>query len=217
MPSAGQASACGFPGSTDSNSHLCGRVSRCPQRSPSVRRRLLSHALSGSSTTGVVGRPTQLDFGNLNWSGVTAQAVIIALARRLQHRKGATRSYRPEAYSLSDTHHSKHQLVVGEANLVSYDLRSEMNTASARRTERVRHLVRSVGVELDGGARVSYFVEPAPGKFRRNPSLQGVEVSDDRLRTLKVPAQTAAKIPPGGLPVEVLRYLIEIGPNIEHG
>lgn len=100
---------------------------------------------------------------------------------------------------------------------MSYDQRDEMNTASTRRTERVRHLVRSVGVELDGGARVSYFVEPAPGKFRRNPSLQGVEVSDDRLRTLKVPAQTAAKIPPGGLPVEVLRYLIEIGPNIEPG
>jgi len=64
---------------------------------------------------------------------------------------------------------------------------------------------------------VSYFVETAPGKFRRNPNLQGVEVSDDRLRTLRVPAQTAAKIPPGGLPLEVLRYLIEIGPNIEHG
>ena len=61
---------------------------------------------------------------------------------------------------------------------------------------------------------MSYFVEPAPGKFRRNPSMQGVEVSDDRLRTLKV---TAAKIPPAGLPVEVFRYLIEIGPNIEPG
>ena len=120
------------------------------------------------------------------------------------------------AYSLRDTHHRKHQLIVGEANVVSHDQRGEMNTASSRRTERVRHLVRSVGVELDGGARVSYFVEPAPGKFRRNPRLQGVEVSDDRLRTLKVPAQTAAKIPPAGLPVEVLRYLIEIGPNIEH-
>ena len=118
---------------------------------------------------------------------------------------------------MSDTDRRKHQLVVGEANAVSYDRRGEMNTASTRRTDRIRHLVRSVGVELDSGAHVSYFVEPAPGKFRRNPSLQGVEVSDDRLRTLKVPAQTEAKIPPGGLPVEVLRYLIEIGPNIELG
>lgn len=100
---------------------------------------------------------------------------------------------------------------------MNYERRGDRNTASTRRQLRVRHLVRSVGVELDGGARVSYFVEPTPGKFRRNPSLQDVEVNDDRLRTLKVPADTAARIPPGGLPIEVLRYLIEIGPNIDQG
>lgn len=121
------------------------------------------------------------------------------------------------AYSLSDIYHRVHRELVCGANIVNYDRRGERNSATTRRTERVRHLVRSVGVELDGGARVSYFVEPSPGKFRRNPSLQGVDVNDGQLRTLKVPANTAAKIPAGGLPVEVLKYLIEIGPNIEQG
>ncbi len=100
---------------------------------------------------------------------------------------------------------------------MSYERGGDRNTASTRRHERVRHLVRSVGVELDGGARISYFVEPTPGRFRRNPSLQGLDVNDDQLRTLNVPADTAARIPPGGLPVAVLKYLIEIGPNIDQG
>src|SRR5215467_14821745 len=112
MPSAGQASAW-VPGSTDSYSHLCGHVSRCSQRSPSVRRRLLSNALSGSSTTGVVGRPTHLDFGDLNWSGVIAQAVIIAVPGGLPLGREQREPTALKHTELSDTHHRKHQLVVG--------------------------------------------------------------------------------------------------------
>ncbi|MDQ6793125.1 MAG: hypothetical protein M3075_21115 [Candidatus Dormibacteraeota bacterium] len=82
-----------------------------------------------------------------------------------------------------------------------------------RRREQVRHLVRSVGVEMEGSLRIPYFVEPAPGRFLCNPRLAGVVVSDDRLRTLTIPANVPAKIPPGGLPVEVLRYLVQIGLN----
>jgi hypothetical protein len=82
-----------------------------------------------------------------------------------------------------------------------------------RRREQVRHLVRSVGVEMEGSLRIPYFVEPAPGRFLCNPRLAGIVVSDDRLRTLTIPANIPAKIPPGGLPVEVLRYLVQIGLN----
>jgi hypothetical protein len=82
---------------------------------------------------------------------------------------------------------------------------------SARRAEQVRHLVRSVGVEMDNGDRVPYFVELAPGRFRQNPALKPVAVADDRLCTLQVTSDTPAKIPSGGLPVEVLKYLIGIG------
>lgn len=87
----------------------------------------------------------------------------------------------------------------------------DRKTTSARRREQVRHLLRSVGVELEGGVRVPFFVEPAPGRFRRNPTLKNLEVKDDRLRTLSVPAEIPAKIPAGGLPVPALRHLIEIG------
>lgn len=87
----------------------------------------------------------------------------------------------------------------------------EKQSSRTRRQEQVRHLLRSVGVELDGGFRVPYFVEPAPGRFRRNPSLKSVEVQDDQLRTLQVPAETPARIPPDGLPVPVLKHLIKIG------
>jgi hypothetical protein len=80
-----------------------------------------------------------------------------------------------------------------------------------RRQEQVRHLLRSVGVELNGGFRVPYFVETAPGKFRRNPSLKSVEVQDEQLRTLQVPAELPARIPADGLPVAVLKHLIVIG------
>jgi hypothetical protein len=87
----------------------------------------------------------------------------------------------------------------------------DRKTQNARRREQVRHLIRSVGVELEGGARVPFFVEPAPGKFRVNPTLKGIEVEDQRLTTLKVPADIPAKIPAEGLPVPALRYLIEMG------
>lgn len=80
-----------------------------------------------------------------------------------------------------------------------------------RRQEQVRHLLRSVGVELEGGFRVPYFVEAEPGKFRRNPSLKSVEVRDEQLRTLQVPADIPARIPPDGLPLAVLKHLIEVG------
>lgn len=83
--------------------------------------------------------------------------------------------------------------------------------ASARRREQVRHLVRSVGVEMPDGDLVPFFVEPAPGKFRRNPGLKNMEVSDEQLRTLEVEAEVPAKIPPDGLPTSALRHLIEIG------
>jgi hypothetical protein len=82
---------------------------------------------------------------------------------------------------------------------------------SARRREQVRHLVRSVGVELPDGDQVPFFVEPAPGRFRRNPALKAVEVTDEQLRTLQVDAEVPAKIPPEGLPTNTLRHLIEIG------
>jgi hypothetical protein len=87
----------------------------------------------------------------------------------------------------------------------------DRKTATARRREQVRHLVRSVGVELEGGARVPYFVETMPGKFRRNPNLKSVDVGDEQLRTLKVPAEIPAKIPTDGLPTAALKHLIEIG------
>ncbi len=83
---------------------------------------------------------------------------------------------------------------------MSYDLHDRRRAINARRREQVRHLIRSVGVELPDGGRVPFFVEPAPGKFRRNP-----------LRTLDVEAEVPARIPSGGLPVAALRYLIEMG------
>jgi hypothetical protein len=89
--------------------------------------------------------------------------------------------------------------------------RSSRLTTNARRREQVRHLVRSVGVELPDGVRVPFFVEPTPGKFRRNPNLRSMEVEDAQLRTLKVPAEVPARIPADGLPVAALRCLIEIG------
>src|SRR5262245_10999412 len=145
MPSAGQASRVGprkYRLVFTSVRPRLPLLAEVALRPPSV-------AVTGSSTTGVVGRLTQLDFGNLNWSGVTSPAVRSAVAGPPEESEGCTRSLRPGAYLPSYPPHRKHQLVVGEASLVSYDLRGEMNTASARRTERVRHLVRSVGVELD--------------------------------------------------------------------
>lgn len=82
---------------------------------------------------------------------------------------------------------------------------------SARRREQVRHLVRSVGVQLPDGDQVPFFVEPAPGRFRRNPALRAVEVTDEQLRTLQIASEVPAKIPPEGLPTSALRHLIEIG------
>ncbi len=89
-----------------------------------------------------------------------------------------------------------------------YDRR---RAVSARRREQVRHLVRSVGVELPDGDQVPFFVEPAPGRFRRNPALKTVDVTDDQLRTLQVSAEVPAKIPAEGLPTSALRHLIDIG------
>jgi hypothetical protein len=80
-----------------------------------------------------------------------------------------------------------------------------------RRREQVRHLVRSVGVELSDGDLVPYFVEPAPGRFRANPRLKNLDIGDEQLRTLDVPSDTPAKIPQEGLPTAALRHLIEIG------
>lgn len=94
---------------------------------------------------------------------------------------------------------------------MSFDLHSDRNAVGARRREQVRHLMRSVGVELEGGVRTPFFVEPVPGKFRRNPNLKGTEVSDDQLTTLKVPADLPARIPSGGLPIAALKYLIDMG------
>src|SRR5258708_18185238 len=91
------------------------------------------------------------------------------------------------------------------------DLYERRQAVSARRREQVRHLVRSVGVELSDGDQVPFFVEPAPGRFRRNPALKAVEVTDEQLRTLHVDAEVPAKIPPAGLPTTALRHLIEIG------
>jgi hypothetical protein len=90
----------------------------------------------------------------------------------------------------------------------SYDRRK---VVSARRREQVRHLVRSVGVELADGDQVPFFIEPAPGRFRRNPVLKAVDVRDDQLRTLQVDSEVPAKIPAEGLPTSALRNLIEIG------
>lgn len=89
-----------------------------------------------------------------------------------------------------------------------YDRRKAV---TARRREQVRHLVRSVGVAMPDGNLVPFFVEPAEGKFRRNPGLKNMEVSDEQLRTLEVEAEVPAKIPPDGLPTSALRHLIEIG------
>jgi hypothetical protein len=86
--------------------------------------------------------------------------------------------------------------------------RFEQKTTTARRQEQVRHLVRSVGVEMGNGVRVPFFVEPVPGRFRQNPVLKSMEIGDDQLCTLNVAAETRAKIPEGGLPIEALRYLI---------
>jgi hypothetical protein len=54
-------------------------------------------------------------------------------------------------------------------------------------------------------------VEPAPGRFRRNPALKAGEVTDEQLRTLQVASEVPAKIPAEGLPTSALRHLIEIG------
>lgn len=94
-----------------------------------------------------------------------------------------------------------------------HDFHGEKKGTGARRREQVRHLLRSVGVRLDGDARVPFFIETTPGKFRRNPSLKGIDVSDDQLCTLKVPADTPAKIPTAGLPQETLTYLVDMGLN----
>jgi hypothetical protein len=92
-----------------------------------------------------------------------------------------------------------------------YDFHGEKKGNSARRLEQVRHLLRSVGVRLDGDVRVPFFVELTPGKFRRNPSLRGTDVTNDQLCTLKVPSETPAKIPSSGLPLEALVYLVDMG------
>ena len=94
---------------------------------------------------------------------------------------------------------------------MSHDFYAERKSVTGRRKEQVRHLVRSVGVQLESGPRVPFFIEPQPGRFRRNPSLKDVEVSDEQLRTLTVPAEVPAKIPTDGLPVAALRHLIDIG------
>jgi hypothetical protein len=94
-----------------------------------------------------------------------------------------------------------------------HDLYGDRKGSNARRREQVRHLIRSVGVELEGGARVPFFVEPAPGRFKRNPSVRSAEVNDEQLCTLKVPADVPAKIPANGLPVETLKHLIDMGVN----
>jgi hypothetical protein len=89
-----------------------------------------------------------------------------------------------------------------------YDRR---RAVTARRREQVRHLIRSVGVELPDGDQVPFFVEPTPGRFRRNPALKAVEVTDDQLRTLQVEAEVPAKIPADGIRTSALRHLIEMG------
>jgi hypothetical protein len=87
----------------------------------------------------------------------------------------------------------------------------ESNSFSSRRRERLRHLLRSVGVELEGGSRTSFFVETEPGRFRRNPQLNDVDVHDEQLRTLRIPTNMPAKVPSEGLPTTVLKQLIQIG------
>jgi hypothetical protein len=94
---------------------------------------------------------------------------------------------------------------------MTYDISDRRRASTARRKEQVRHLMRSVGVQLADGEEVPYFVEPMPGKFRRNPGLKNVEVTDAQLRTLDVPAEVPAKIPTGGLPTAALRQLIDMG------
>ena len=94
----------------------------------------------------------------------------------------------------------------------SYDEARDRKAANtARRTEQVRHLVRSVGVEMENGERLPYFVELAPGRFRQNPALKAVPIDDNQLVTLPVESENPAKIPSEGLPTEVLKYLIGIG------
>ena len=93
------------------------------------------------------------------------------------------------------------------------DYRGEKKGNSARRLEQVRHLLRSVGVRLDGNVRVPFFIETTPGRFRRNPSLRGTDVTNDQLCTLKVPADIPAKIPSSGLPQETLVHLVDMGLN----
>jgi hypothetical protein len=87
----------------------------------------------------------------------------------------------------------------------------ESSSFSSRRRERLRHLLRSVGVELEGGTRTPFFVETEPGRFRRNPELNDVDVHDDQLLTLRIPSNMPAKVPSGGLPTTVLKQLIAIG------
>ncbi|HKF78361.1 MAG TPA: hypothetical protein VKF59_19630 [Candidatus Dormibacteraeota bacterium] len=94
---------------------------------------------------------------------------------------------------------------------MNHDYADRRRATTARRREQVRHLVRSVGVELPEGDEVPYFVEPTPGKFRANPRVKNIDVTDDRLRTLKIESETPARIPPEGLPTAALRHLIEIG------
>ncbi len=93
---------------------------------------------------------------------------------------------------------------------MTYDLSDRRRATTARRKEQVRHLLRSVGVQVEG-EEVPYFVEPTPGKFRRNPAVKNVEVTDEQLRTLDVPAEVPAKIPATGLPTAALRHLIDMG------
>jgi hypothetical protein len=94
---------------------------------------------------------------------------------------------------------------------MAQDFRGQTKGNSARRLEQVRHLLRSVGVHLDGNVRVAFFIEIAPGKFRRNPILRGIDVTKEQLCTLRVPADIPAKIPSSGLPPETLLYLVDMG------
>jgi hypothetical protein len=91
------------------------------------------------------------------------------------------------------------------------DARNRKAANRTNRAEQVRHLVRSVGVEMDNGDCLPYFIELAPGRFWQNPALKSMVVEDGRLCTLRVASNTPAKIPNDGLPVEVLKYLIAIG------
>jgi hypothetical protein len=93
----------------------------------------------------------------------------------------------------------------------------DLSPNQSRRREQVRHLLRSIGVQLDDETVVPFFVESEPGRFRRNQKLKGVEIGSDRLRTIKVPATVPAKIPDDGLPIGVLERLIEIGSSGSDG